>query len=254
MLFSDSVGVCRRPPPKQLETSPSPLLIRSNKEPPYQVKIFALGKVSSGSPLKDPTSPAQESFQESFLETLFWQYAMSSSLKSLPEGLKNAECEKGTLPVRPPIPYVPPTDLHEKRETEQIKVKLPDGTKIKNNVVICDGRQFMSTVKDNLYTNKNIYILQISNLDSWVSDMKNPSLGLRLILPSQSYPVFICLPQSKSLGIMSNGKKICAAMHSCAQTQPKSISRGMRNHVFTDHDNKYYSIGAQPGRAEKGVQ
>ncbi len=26
------------------------------------------------------------------------------------------------------IPYVPPTDLHEKRETEQIKVKLPNGT------------------------------------------------------------------------------------------------------------------------------
>jgi hypothetical protein len=54
---------------------------------------------------------------------------MSSSLKSLPKGLKNAECKKGTLPVRPPIPYVPPTDLHEKREMEQIKVELPDGMK-----------------------------------------------------------------------------------------------------------------------------
>jgi hypothetical protein len=54
---------------------------------------------------------------------------MSSSLKSLLEGLKNAEFKKGTPPVRPPIPYVPPTDLHKKRETEQIKVKLPDGTK-----------------------------------------------------------------------------------------------------------------------------
>ncbi len=39
------------------------------------------------------------------------------------------ECEKGTPPVRPPIPYVPPTDLHEKQETKQIKVELPDGTK-----------------------------------------------------------------------------------------------------------------------------
>jgi hypothetical protein len=54
---------------------------------------------------------------------------MSASLKSPPEGLKNAECEKGTPPVRPPIPYVPTTDLHEKSETEQIKVELPDGTK-----------------------------------------------------------------------------------------------------------------------------
>jgi hypothetical protein len=55
---------------------------------------------------------------------------MSSSLKSPPEGLKNSKCKKGTPPVRPPILYVPPTDLHEKkRETEQIKVELPDGTK-----------------------------------------------------------------------------------------------------------------------------
>jgi hypothetical protein len=125
---------------------------------------------------------------------------------------------------------------------------------ITNNVVICDRGQYMSAVKDNLYTNKNIHVLQISNLDLWVSDTKNPSLGLCSILPGQSSPVFIHLPQSKSLGIMSNGKKICVAMRSCAQTQPKSLSRGMRNHVFTDHDNKYYSVGAQPGRAEKGVQ
>jgi hypothetical protein len=54
---------------------------------------------------------------------------MSSSLKSLPEGLKNAECEKGTPPIRPPIPYVPPTNQHEKRETKQIKVELLDRTK-----------------------------------------------------------------------------------------------------------------------------
>jgi hypothetical protein len=45
---------------------------------------------------------------------------------------------------------------------------------------------------------------------------------------------------------MSNGKNICAAM--------RSLSRGRRNHVFTDHNNKYYSVGAQPERAERGVQ
>jgi hypothetical protein len=54
---------------------------------------------------------------------------MSSSLKSPSEGLKNAKYEKGTPPIRPPIPYVPPTDLHEMQETEQIKVELLDGTK-----------------------------------------------------------------------------------------------------------------------------
>ncbi len=54
---------------------------------------------------------------------------MSTNLKSPLEGLKNVDCKKGMLPVRPPIPYVPPTNLHKKRETEQIKVKLPNGTK-----------------------------------------------------------------------------------------------------------------------------
>jgi hypothetical protein len=43
---------------------------------------------------------------------------------------------------------------------------------ITNNVVICDGGQFMSTVKGNLCTDKNIHILQISNLDLWVSNTK----------------------------------------------------------------------------------
>jgi hypothetical protein len=53
---------------------------------------------------------------------------MSSNLKSPPEGLKNAECKKGKLITQLPILYVPPLDLHEKQETEQIKVKMPDGT------------------------------------------------------------------------------------------------------------------------------
>jgi hypothetical protein len=32
------------------------------------------------------------------------------------------------LTVQPPIPYVPPINLHDKRDTEQIQVKLLDGT------------------------------------------------------------------------------------------------------------------------------
>ncbi len=51
----------------------------------------------------------------------------SSNLKSPPEGLENSKYEKGALIARPPIPYVPPADLYEKREPEKIKVKLPNG-------------------------------------------------------------------------------------------------------------------------------
>ena len=53
---------------------------------------------------------------------------MSSNLKSSPEGPKPLECEKGKSVAQPPIPYVPPLDLIEKWETEQIKVKMPDRT------------------------------------------------------------------------------------------------------------------------------
>jgi hypothetical protein len=73
--------------------------------------------------------PPKSSFKHLLLETLLWQYAMSSNLKSPLEGLKNAKCKKGMPPIRPPILYVPPTDLLKKREMDQIKVELPDGTK-----------------------------------------------------------------------------------------------------------------------------
>ncbi len=96
---------------------------------PYQVKILLSAEFQAYPLQRILRVPPKSPFKHLLLETLFWWYAMSSSLKSPLEGLKNAECKKGTLPVRPPIPYVPPTDLHKKRETEQIKVELPDGTK-----------------------------------------------------------------------------------------------------------------------------
>jgi hypothetical protein len=51
---------------------------------------------------------------------------MSTSLKS-PDGLKDAECEKGQLSHRPPIPYVPVVDIITPNEEPQVfKIKLPD--------------------------------------------------------------------------------------------------------------------------------
>ncbi len=38
------------------------------------------------------------------------------------------ECKKGKSIAQPPILYVPPPGLHERQETKQIKVKMPDGT------------------------------------------------------------------------------------------------------------------------------
>ncbi len=55
---------------------------------------------------------------------------MSTSLKS-PDGLKDAECKKGQLSHRPPIPYVPVGDIITPKEEPQVfKIKLPDGSNL----------------------------------------------------------------------------------------------------------------------------
>jgi hypothetical protein len=51
---------------------------------------------------------------------------MSTNLKSAGM-LKDAECKKGQLAQRPPIPYVPVVDLITAKEDPAVlKVKLPD--------------------------------------------------------------------------------------------------------------------------------
>jgi hypothetical protein len=69
--------------------------------------------------------PPKSSFKKLLLGTGLWQYAkMSTSLKS-PDGLKDAECEKGQLSHRPPIPCVPVVDVIMPKEEPQLyKVKL----------------------------------------------------------------------------------------------------------------------------------
>jgi hypothetical protein len=71
--------------------------------------------------------PPKCPFKKLLLDTGLWQYAkMSTSLKS-PNGSKDAECKKGQLSHRPPIPYVPVIDLVTPKEEPQLyKVKLPD--------------------------------------------------------------------------------------------------------------------------------
>jgi hypothetical protein len=78
---------------------------------------------------------------------------------------------------------------------------------------------------------------------------------LCLIAPGgDKSPVFIRLPREESIKIMKNGHDLCSAMRTCALTQRQSLSRGKKRCVFTEDGNKYCCIGAQPGRAERGVQ
>ncbi len=102
---------------------------RVDQGTPYQVKILIFTKFQADPLWRILRVPPKSSFKHLSLETLLWQFAMKTNIKSPPEGLRNTECKKGTPLVRLPIPYVPPPDLHGKREPEQIKVELLDGTK-----------------------------------------------------------------------------------------------------------------------------
>jgi hypothetical protein len=66
---------------------------------------------------------------------------MSTSLKS-PDGLKDAECEKGQLSHRPPIPYVPVVDVvMPKEEPQLVKVKLPDASHLNMPIYSCGNNE-----------------------------------------------------------------------------------------------------------------
>jgi hypothetical protein len=102
---------------------------RVNQGTSIQVKILLSTKFQADPLWRILRVPPKSSFKRLILETPLWQFAMSTNLKSPPEGLQNAKCKKGMPPVRPLIPYVPRSDLHEKQEKEQMKVEFPNGTK-----------------------------------------------------------------------------------------------------------------------------
>jgi len=117
------------------------------------------------------------------------------------------------------------------------KVKLLDLDYIRKNVVVCDGDENESNGIQNRPDIDGATCLRVRDGDIWVSDTKCPSIGLRHILPEASFPTFIHLPRSQSLDIMNNGRTICHAMCLCALSQNQSLSRGKKNHVFTEVDN-----------------
>ena len=125
---------------------------------------------------------------------------------------------------------------------------------IKTNIVVCDGSDKIEDAIQKRTVGSNVQILSIRNGDLWVADTLNATLGLRFTSPSDKFPIFIRLPRTESLHIMNDGQKACSAMRSCASAQVRSLSRGKRSHVFTDLENKYCCVGAQPGRNQRGVQ
>jgi hypothetical protein len=66
---------------------------------------------------------------------------MSTSLKS-PDGLKDAEYEKGQLSHRPPILCIPMVDVVTPKEESQIfKIKLPDASHLSMPIYSCGNNE-----------------------------------------------------------------------------------------------------------------
>jgi hypothetical protein len=73
--------------------------------------------------------PPWSPFKRLLIGTELYLSSRMSTTSKMPEGLRDSECEKGHLGNRPPVPYVPPTDLLlTKDNMEMLKVKLADGT------------------------------------------------------------------------------------------------------------------------------
>ncbi len=113
----------------------------SIKEPPTKIKILQPAEGQADPLQRILQVPPKSSFKRLILETALWQHAMSSNLKSPPEGLKSSECKNGKSAAQPPIPYVPPLDLHKRQETKQIKVKMPDGTNFQMAAFVCGNNE-----------------------------------------------------------------------------------------------------------------
>ncbi len=122
-LIFNVVGVCWRPCFWWLETSPSSLPSKSTKDPLIKSR-FCSPQSSKIILFKG----SYESHPGVLTIISYWRLGSGSTLWA--RILSPHQSKKATPPVRPSIPYVPPTDLLEKRETQQIKVELLNGTRV----------------------------------------------------------------------------------------------------------------------------
>jgi hypothetical protein len=91
---------------------------------------------------------------------------MSTTLKS-PNWLRNAECKKGQLSNRLPIPYVPEVDIvMTKEEPQSLKVKLPDKSHLNMPIYSCGNTKE--------YVTHTVAVLQII-------DQKGPGKKCRML-------------------------------------------------------------------------
>ena len=136
---------------------------------------------------------------------------MSASSK-MPEGLKDSESEKGHLGNHPPVPYVPPTDLLQTKDSSKmLKVELADGTVFSMSIFAKgspeDYLQHIIAVL-RLIDQKGLHVL----CKKYAKEMKNVNTALRAIQCKSS-------PRNRAL------KKRTKKTSKLRRNSPKSYSQ-----------------------------
>jgi hypothetical protein len=187
--------------------------------------------------------PAKSLFKHLILETPLWSYSysMSSRAKSPLEGLKASECENGKLGARPPIPYLPPADLIKKREGEQIKVKMPDGTNFSMAALTC------GTNED--YLVHVIAVLRIIEKKGLAEEIK---------------AVWLALPGGRKkmapfLQVLPNESKEATKFHETSLEQLKGILKAKKRTIVAATSQAYkmlhlFVVGDQQTQWDKIMQ
>jgi hypothetical protein len=169
------------------------------------------------------------------LKDEFWRQVLSRR----PQG--GSECKKGKSGARPPIPYVPPTNLIEKQEGEQIKVKMPDGTNFSMAAFTC------GTNKD--YLVHVIAVPRIIKKKRLVQEIKAAWLALPAIRKEMA--PFLQVPSDES----KEAKKLCKA----SVEQFKGILKAKKGTAIAVTSQAYemfrlFIIGDQQTQWDKSVQ
>jgi hypothetical protein len=154
------------------------------------------------------------------------------------EGLKASKAEKGKSGARPPIPYVSLNDLIEKREGEQIKVKMPDGTNF-SMAAFTSG-----TNKD--YLCPHLAVLRIIKKKGLAEEIKEAWLVLPAV--RKEIAPFLQVPPDES----KEAKKLCKA----SMEQFKGILKAKKGMAVSVTSQAYemfrlFIIGDQRTRWDK---
>ena len=123
-------------------------------------------------------------------------------------------------PVRPPIPYVPPTYLLKKRETKQIKVELPDVTKFQMPTFGCGN------TKD--YLVHSIAILRLVEQKGTAVEVQEAFAALVAVRKEMS--PFFNFPEDKTVATKKQERRSPTSLtnpsrprNHCCQTGPEGL-------------------------------